>query len=202
VGRLLGKKFFFIVFGLDLLKSFVPMLAASWIVHQIAPASRDWQVFTAWLLVGAAAVLGHMFSLFLGFKGGKGVSSSAGVMLGLVPYFTLPGLLGVGVFLIVFKASRYVSLASMVSAMAFPIIYVAIALGMDWHPFGAQLPLLIFSILIPVMIVYRHRANIARLRAGTESRVGNRGSEVGGRGSEEIGVTSSDLRPTTPDPRL
>ena len=63
VGRLLGKKFFFIVFALDLLKSLLPMLIASWIVNRIALADRDWQTYTAWLSVGAAAVLGHMFSL-------------------------------------------------------------------------------------------------------------------------------------------
>ena len=177
VGRLLGKKFFFIVFTLDLLKSFVPMAIASWIVHTIRPADRDWSVFTAWLSAGAAAVLGHMFSLFLKFKGGKGVSTSAGVMLGLFPYCTLPGILSILAFLIVLKTSRYVSLASMIGAISFPIIYLLIAIEMDWHPLGAQLPLLLFGIFIPVMIVYQHRANIARLRAGTESKIGVKRSE-------------------------
>jgi glycerol-3-phosphate acyltransferase PlsY len=173
IGRLLGKKFFFIVFALDLLKSFVPMAVASAVVHRIFPIERDWHVFMAWLSVGAAAVIGHMFSLFLGFKGGKGVSASAGVMLGLIPYYTLPGILSVGIFLGVLKASRYVSLASMAGATAFPIIYLATGLGMRWPVFGAQAPLLVFGTLIPLMIVYRHRTNIARLRAGTESRIGS-----------------------------
>jgi glycerol-3-phosphate acyltransferase PlsY len=73
----------------------------------------------------------------------------------------------------VFKISRYVSLASMVAAAAFPIIYLAVGMASGWPVFGAQLPLLGFGLLIPLMIVYRHRANIARLRAGTESRIGN-----------------------------
>jgi glycerol-3-phosphate acyltransferase PlsY len=174
VGRLLGKKFFFIVFALDLLKSLVPMAVASAIVHQIPLGERDWRVFTAWLSVGGAAVLGHMFSLFLRFKGGKGVSASAGVMLGLIPYYTAPGILSVGIFLLVLKASRYVSLASMVGAGAFPIVYLAIGLGMGWPVFGSQLPLLLFGASMPVMIIYRHRANIARLRAGTENRLPKR----------------------------
>jgi glycerol-3-phosphate acyltransferase PlsY len=115
-----------------------------------------------------------MFSLFLGFKGGKGVSASAGVMLGLYPYFTLPGILSAVVFVVVLKTSKYVSLASMVGAAAFPIIYLAIGLGMGWPVLGAQLPLLLFGIMIPVMIIYKHRANIARIRAGTESRIGGK----------------------------
>ena len=180
MGRLLGRKFFFIVFTLDLLKSLIPVAIASLIVHQIPPIERDWRVFMAWLSVGAAAVLGHMFSLFLRFKGGKGVATSAGVMLGLFPYFTWPGILSAVVFLVVFKISRYVSLASMVAAAAFPIIYLAVGVGIGWPVFGAQLPLLVFGLLIPLMIVYRHRANIARIRAGTESKVGGKG--VGGRG--------------------
>jgi len=173
LGRLLGKKFFFIVFTLDLLKGFIPVAIASAIVHQISILDRDWHLFLAWLSVGAAAVLGHMFSLFLGFKGGKGVATSAGVMLGLFPYFTWPGIIGTVVFLLVLKISRYVSLASMVGAAAFPIIYLAFGLGMGWPVFGAQLPLLLFGLLIPLMIIYRHRANIGRLRAGTESKIGN-----------------------------
>jgi glycerol-3-phosphate acyltransferase PlsY len=174
VGRLLGKRFFFIVFALDLLKSLVPMLIASWIVNRVALADRDWQTYTAWLSVGAAAVLGHMFSVFLGFRGGKGVSSSAGVMVGLIPYFTLPGLLSVGVFLLVLKTGRYVSLASIIGAGAFPILYLAIGLGMGWPVFSAQLPLLIFGAIMALLIIYRHRSNIARLRAGTESRLPKR----------------------------
>jgi glycerol-3-phosphate acyltransferase PlsY len=94
VGRLLGKRYFFLVFFLDLLKSFVPMAIASWVVHRIPEPQRDWRLYLVWLLVGFAAVLGHMFSVFLKFKGGKGVASSAGMMLGLAPYYTLPGLLG------------------------------------------------------------------------------------------------------------
>ena len=79
VGRLLGKRYFFLVFFLDLLKSFIPMAIASAIVHRIPEANRDWRLYLLWLLVGFAAVLGHMFSLFLRFKGGKGVASSAGM---------------------------------------------------------------------------------------------------------------------------
>jgi len=170
VGRLLGKKYFFVVFFLDLLKSFIPMLIASALVQRVPPAQRDAHVYLHWLLVGFAAVLGHMFSVFLKFKGGKGVATSAGVMLGLVPYYTLPGLVAILIFMPVFFATRYVSLSSMIGACTFPIAYVAIGEALGWNITGSQLPLLIFAIVMALLIVYRHRANIQRLLAGTENR--------------------------------
>jgi len=172
VGRLLGKPFFFLVFFLDLLKSLIPMAIASWIVSRIPEAQRDWPLYLVWLLVGFAAVIGHMFSVFLRFKGGKGVATSAGVVIGLYPYFTLAGLVVVGVFLIVFFATRYISLGSIIAACAFPLAYFAIGRARGWPVLGDQFPLLIFAIVMGGLIVWKHRTNIARLRAGTESRFG------------------------------
>jgi len=170
VGRLLGKRYFFLVFFLDLLKSFVPMAIASWVVHRIAEPQRDWRLYLVWLLVGFAAVLGHMFSVFLKFKGGKGVASSAGMMLGLAPYYTLPGLLGIVVFTIVFAITRYISLGSITAACAFPLLYLLLGSAMHWPVFASQWPLLVFAVLIAAMIVYKHRSNIQRLLAGTENK--------------------------------
>ena len=172
VARLLGKRFFFLVFTLDLCKSLLPMFIASAAAHRIPEAQRDWRIYLLWLMVGFAAVLGHMFSLFLGFKGGKGVATSAGVMLGLSPYFTWPGLVAVLVFIIVFYAWRYISLGSIAGACAFPIAYLAIGLSRGWPVFGSQLPMLIFALIMAALIVYKHRGNIARLRTGTEPRFG------------------------------
>jgi len=172
VARLLGRKFFFLVFFLDMLKSMVPMMIASAIVHRLPPEQRDAQIYLLWLLVGFAAVLGHMFSVFLKFKGGKGVATSAGVMLGLCPFFTAPGLVAVGVFLVVFFIWRYVSLGSILAACAFPLLYVAIGLSRGWPVFGRQLPLLIFAFVIAILITYKHRTNISRLLSGTENRIG------------------------------
>jgi glycerol-3-phosphate acyltransferase PlsY len=141
-----GKRWFFLIFFLDMLKGLLPMLAA--------------------------AVLGHMFSIFLKLKGGKGVSTSTGVLLGLWPYYTLPVLGALVVFLTVFQISRYISLASMVSAVSVPILYVVI--GLLWSPpwpiLGEQWPLLVFACLMCAMVIYKHRDNIARLRAGTETK--------------------------------
>src|SRR5687768_6538741 len=146
VGRLLGGRFFALVFVLDMLKGLIPALAASWIVHRrVGEPSPHWPVYLLWLLVGFAAIAGHMFSLFLRFKGGKGVATSAGVMLGLFPYYTWPGLVAVVVFIVVFLIWRYISLGSMIGAAAFPVAYLIIGLSQRWPVFGDQLPLLIFA---------------------------------------------------------
>ena len=154
VARLLGKKWFFVVFTLDMCKSLVPMLIGSAIAHRVPEVQRDRTIYLLWLLVGFAAVLGHMFSLFLKFKGGKGVATSAGVMLGLWPYFTLPGAIAIIVFLIVFFVWRYISLGSIVGAVTVPIAYLLIGRARGWPVFGSQFPLLIFSVIMAGLIIY------------------------------------------------
>lgn len=175
VGRLLGGKFFALVFVLDMLKSLLPLAIGSAVVHgalRDAPQAvpHDWRLYLLWLAVGFAALIGHMFSIFLKFKGGKGVATGAGVLLGLFPYFTIPALAAIGTFIVVFFAWRYVSLGSIVGASLFPVYYVLVGLWRGWPVFDAQLPLLIFSSLMAGLIVYKHRTNIARLRAGTENK--------------------------------
>ena len=164
VGRLLGGKFFAIVFALDLLKGLLPTLAASWIVHR-SGAEPDWRVYLLWLLVGFATIAGHMFSVFLKFGGGKGVATSAGVMLGVWPYYTLPAVGAIAAWAAFFAVRRIVSLASIAAAVAFPISYAVV-----WRRelFGQKWPLLVFSLIVGAMVVWKHRSNIARLRAGTE----------------------------------
>ncbi len=172
VGRLLGKRCFFLVLFLDLLKSLMPMAFASWIVGRVPEAQHGWPLYLTWLLVGFAAVMGHMFSVFLRFTGGKGVATSAGVVLGLYPYFTLAGLVVVGVFALVFFTTRYISLGSIAASCAFPLAYFAIGRARGWPVFSAQLPLLVFAVIMGGLIVWKHRSNITRLRAGTENRAG------------------------------
>ncbi|HEY2587672.1 MAG TPA: glycerol-3-phosphate 1-O-acyltransferase PlsY [Tepidisphaeraceae bacterium] len=175
VGRLLGGKFFAIVFTLDLFKGLVPMIAAGLVLrlfvgdpHSYRPAD-----YGLWLLVGFAAIAGHMFSVFLGFKGGKGVATSTGVILGLFPYYTLPAGIAVLAFLVLFIATRYVSVSSMIGSIIFVLAYLGIGLALRWPVFGSQWPLLAFAVLMAALIVYKHRGNLARLRAGTEQRIGS-----------------------------
>jgi glycerol-3-phosphate acyltransferase PlsY len=170
VGRLLGRKFFALVFTLDLLKGLLPMLAAAYVLRGESP---DQKTYLLWLAVGAAAIVGHMFSVFISFKGGKGVATSTGVLLGLWPYYTIPGLFGAAIWIAAFIIWRYVSLASILGSLAFPLAYVAIGLSRRWDVFGTQLPLLVFAIVMAALITYKHRSNIARLRAGTELRAGH-----------------------------
>lgn len=176
VGRLLGGKFFVIVFTLDLLKSLLPMLAAGLVLKTLGRSSDTFgpQDYGLWLLVGFAAILGHMFSLFLKFKGGKGVATSTGVILGLFPYYTLPAIVALAGFVLLFKLTRYVSVASMGGSIIFVLAYVGIAIALHWPILGAQWPLLAFAGVIAAMIIYKHRGNLARLRAGTENRFGAR----------------------------
>lgn len=173
LGRLLGGKFFALVFTLDMLKSFVPMMVASFIVRRYT-TEPDWHIYFLWLLVGFAAVIGHMFSVFLKFKGGKGVATSAGLILGLYPHYTIPALGAIGVWLVIYRIWRIVSLASIVGTMTFPLFYVLFALWQRQPLFTRHLPLLIFAIVTASLIIFRHRSNIRRLRDGTEPRFDKR----------------------------
>jgi len=180
VARLLGGKFFALVFTLDLLKSLLPMLAGAYMLHRagfdlsMKGNQLDAKHLLAWLLVGFSAIVGHMFPIYLRFKGGKGVATSAGLILGLWPYYTLPALICLSVFLLAFFTWRYVSLASILAAISFPIAYTLAAIIFHWPLLNQQLPLLIFAILVAAMIVYKHRSNISRLRAGTETPIKRR----------------------------
>ncbi len=169
IGRLLGKKFGLIVFALDMLKGLGPTLAASLIVaRDISPADAGVQFL--WLATGFASIFGHMFSIFIKFKGGKGVATSAGVVLGIWPYYTLAAAIVLVAWAITFKLTRIISLASMIAACLFPPAYVLTTLVFKQDLFGPHWPLLAFSVLTALMILFKHRSNIARLRAGTEHR--------------------------------
>ena len=167
LGRILGGKYFALVFGLDFLKGMLPAFAAGWL---LGFGVRDWWECLLWIFVAAAAVFGHTFSLFLTFKGGKGVATSAGVLFGIFPYFTVAAVVAVVVFLIAFRVTRFISVGSILGSSAFPLAYVVTGIVRGWPMLGAQVPFLCFSVLVPVLITYKHRGNIARLRAGTEPR--------------------------------
>jgi glycerol-3-phosphate acyltransferase PlsY len=171
VGRLLGGRYFFVVFVLDLLKGAIPTLAAGAVLNFTV---EDRTTCLLWVLVSFAALVGHMASIFLKFKGGKGVATSAGVLLGIFPYYTLPALVAVTLWGILFLVFRYISVASMVGSAAFPILYVLAGMIWHWPILQSQFPFLFFSFLVPLMIVFKHRGNISRLRSGTELRAGQK----------------------------
>jgi glycerol-3-phosphate acyltransferase PlsY len=157
------------VFTLDFLKGLVPSLAASWVVHHYRdPAGAS--VYLLWLAVGFATIVGHMFSVFLKFRGGKGVATSAGVMVGIFPDYTLAAVVVLAIWGVSFAVSRIISLSSIIGALAFPVVYVAVSLLRGQGVLGERWPMLAFAVLVGVMVVVKHRSNIARLRAGTEAR--------------------------------
>jgi len=125
-----------------------------------------------WLMVaaGAAAVLGHIYTVYAGFKGGKGVATGAGVVAALAP---VPVLIGAGLFVIIVWTTRYVSLASMAAAASLPLTQ----LMREWV-FGVEVsaPTMWFCAIVPFLIFFTHRANIGRLLHGTENRIGRKTS--------------------------
>ena len=159
VTRVVGKTAGRICFALDFLKGMLPVMAAARIM-----GSADG---LALLLAGAAAVAGHMYPVYLKFKGGKGISTAAGVTVALAP----GALIFAGtVWVVTFFISRYVSLASILAAAMLPVAATGIYF---WR--GGMSPLvLVFFYLIGVVAILKHRSNIERLRNGTELRFGGK----------------------------
>jgi glycerol-3-phosphate acyltransferase PlsY len=169
LSRALGKKWAYLCFFLDAAKGLVPMLAATYIFS--SPPSIT-QLFLA-LAIGCAAILGHIFPIYIKFRGGKGVATSFGVALGLWPYYTICAAAAFLIWVVVVLLWRYISLASIIASIAFPLALVLmIVLTPAWN-FAHLWPLLIAAVVIPVMVIVRHRENIKRLIAGTESKVFN-----------------------------
>lgn len=161
VGRLLGFRFFVFVFLLDVLKGVLPTLGLPWLVEARGlPTPPELPVVAA-----LAAIIGHNFPVYLGFRGGKGVATSLGALLALQP--AACGAAAIG-FFAVFFATRYVSLSSMVGGAAFAVSYFLMT-DDPWSRERRAMSLLALAVV--ALLIVRHRANIGRLLAGTESRV-------------------------------
>jgi acyl phosphate:glycerol-3-phosphate acyltransferase len=174
LARACGRKWGYICFGLDVLKGLVPMIGARLAaarVLEIDSATIGPGFLALWLAVGVAAILGHVFPIYLKFKGGKGVSTSLGIGLGLWPYFTVGAVIALLIWIAVVLTWRYVSLASICASTSFPVtLAVAIAVKQDWD-FASLWPLMIAAAAIPLLVIVLHRGNIKRLMAGTESKI-------------------------------
>jgi glycerol-3-phosphate acyltransferase PlsY len=169
LARALGKKWAYFCFALDAAKGLAPMLAAAKLIDS-TPTTIE---LFLWLAVGSAAVLGHIFPIYIRFKGGKGVATSFGVALGLWPYYTICAAAAFLIWVVVVLLWRYISLASIAASVTFPItLILAVILTPAWH-FANLWPILITAIAIPLMVVVRHRENIKRIIAGTESKIFN-----------------------------
>ncbi|MBN1344277.1 MAG: glycerol-3-phosphate acyltransferase [Phycisphaerae bacterium] len=169
-GRVLGSPWFFVVLFLDALKGFVPVLLVVLWLGQTGAFASDGDSFwqqCAMLVVAMAAILGHLFPIYLGFRGGRGVATSLGVVLAIWPYYTIPGLLAFALWGIVKKVSGYISVASIAACGGFPVLVVLVGSLAGW-PLRSLTPLIGFAILIAALVVVRHWPNIQRLRAGQE----------------------------------
>jgi len=166
VARALGSGWGYLCFVLDCLKGLVPMLVAMVFVEEVTVG-----VLWLWLGVGCAAILGHVFPLYLKFKGGKGVSTSLGVVVGLYPYMTVCGLITFAIWGGCLLIWRYVSLASILAAVVFPVILTAAVIVLPDWTFSALWPLLIVAVGFTVLVLIRHVGNIKRLLAGSERKI-------------------------------
>jgi glycerol-3-phosphate acyltransferase PlsY len=173
VSRALGRKWAYVCFLLDVLKGFVPTISILLIAHPLNAQSHFDRVLMLWLWlsVGCSAILGHVFPIYLKFKGGKGVSTSFGVALGLWPYFTVCAFIAMIVWAAVVYIWRYVSLSSIAASVAFLLMFVSATIVIpDWS-FIELWPLLVVATFIPLMVIIRHYENIRRLIKGTEGKI-------------------------------
>ena len=149
-----------LTFLIDCLKGLLPVLLSIGIISQGKSV--------IFILVGLFAILGHMFPVFLGFRGGKGVATAAGVFLALMPAVTL---ICLGVFTVCLAITRYVSLSSMIAAALLPTF--ALIFNTDNAIIYASVPLALF-------VIFRHKQNIKRLLNGTENKIGETSYRPGG----------------------
>lgn len=170
VGRVLGKRLGRLCLLLDVGKGLVPTLAAG-LYHDAVgrfdlPPDQAW----AWLGVMACPVLGHMFCPWLGFRGGKGVATGLGSVAAVFPVLTVPAVGAVVVWALSVRLTHYVGLSSCVAAASLPLFVGAgmMAAGRLDH----AAPWAIATGVLAVLVVFKHRGNLARTFAGSERRVG------------------------------
>lgn len=169
VFRTLGKQSGISCLLLDFTKGLVPVLIAR---NMVEPMMAE-QQFTAQsieVLTALASIMGHNYSPWIGFKGGKGIATTAGAITALMPFGLVLLILVWAIFTF---ATRYVSVGSIAAAASLPILVIA---GSAYHGKLANgtwnKPLFIFSLIAAILAIWKHRANIARLKAGIENRMG------------------------------
>ncbi|MEW6356251.1 MAG: glycerol-3-phosphate 1-O-acyltransferase PlsY [Planctomycetota bacterium] len=168
VGRVLGRKWGVLALVLDIAKGFGPAALAALALGEFSLGGTCPSVTV--VLCGAAAICGHIWPVYLRFKGGKGVATSCGVLLYLEPVGTI---VASAVWVAAVLIWRYVSLGSILAALTL----VAYVLVMAPRRGGNALPLIVFAFLMAAIVIIRHKSNIKRLLNGTENRVGGKKEE-------------------------
>ena len=168
VTRTVGKYWGKLCFFCDLLKGVIPVIIVAKLAKIIYPNIIEAHINYGCMLAGFSAISGHVWTIFLKFKGGKGVSTSAGVLLALAPAPVLAGLI---CWIIIFKLSKMVSLASIIAAAFLPIIAITFNFTLKSHKFFlTSTPILTFLIIIAMIAIAKHHSNIKRILNGTESK--------------------------------
>ena len=161
VVRVVGWKPGLIVGAMDIIKGWV---ATAWFPHLFLINSTEMDISIVQIAAGAAAVLGHTFTIFAGFRGGKGIATLAGMMIALYPLAMVACIFTFGLTLITWG---YVSVSSMTASVTLPLVVIILPLiGFSPPP----QPLILFSIMVPIFVFLTHRDNISRLRQGNEKR--------------------------------
>lgn len=174
--RVLGKKLGGVCFALDVLKGVLPVLLAGWLTGHLGrePGSAPAGETLAFLAVAVTPMLGHIFPVWLGFKGGKGVATGLGVMLGVYPVLTAAVGVAVAVWVCSAMALRMVGISSVLAAVSMPLAVGAYALSRGGEGAWGLWPYIAVTGALASLVVWTHRGNIARTLAGTEPRIGQR----------------------------
>jgi glycerol-3-phosphate acyltransferase PlsY len=159
--RTLGKGYGYPVFVADFSKGFGAVKMSMLIATRLQPEWNSSEMFG--IAAAVSSVLGHSFPVWLHFKGGKGVATSAGALFGLAP---VAALVGAAVWIVTFALTRYVSVASVAAAAALPIIILITT----WLRQTAGKSLFYSSVCLATVVIWRHRSNLSRLMHGTEAR--------------------------------
>lgn len=160
VFRVMGWKVGLAVLLIDMAKGYIPTV----LFYKLGMKGVVWPIVDLQILAGVSAIFGHIWTVFAGFKGGKGVGTGAGMLIGLAPLAVLVGLI---VFAIVVAVSRFVSLGSILASLTVPITVFLQSREADTFP----TQLFILCLFVPALIIYTHRKNIQRLLKGEESKI-------------------------------
>jgi acyl phosphate:glycerol-3-phosphate acyltransferase len=161
VTRTLGRRYGYPVFVVDFAKGALAVCISILLGRQVEPEPTSTEIYG--IVAAICCVLGHVFPVWLGFKGGKGVATSAGALFGLMP---LAAAIGTVVWVIIFEVTRYVSLASVATAMLLPLT----VLGLTHARRTDGMALFYFTLCLAAVVIFRHRSNLSRLLRGTEPR--------------------------------
>ncbi len=161
--RILGPGIGITVLLIDMFKGFFAVLIGKFLIFSVVIPQIQVLEYMV-VLVALAAIFGHIFTIFLGFKGGKGVATAAGVFAAMIPF---PLMFGLMTFIIIVVLTRYVSLGSIMAALI--LLFAQFMFYINTS--SGELPKLLLVILIVVFIIYKHKANIVRLVKGTENKI-------------------------------